>query len=54
MEKYLKYSIISLFSLSFGFFFVSDSYKETSSGITNYYCYQGKKFFLQERTVAAG
>lgn len=36
--------------VSFGFLFLSHNTSVTNSGITNYYYYQGKKFYLQERT----
>ena len=50
MKKYLQIPVLLLCVVSFGFLFLSHNTTVTNSGITNYYYFQGKKFFLQERT----
>ena len=50
MKKYLQILVLLVCVVSFGFLFLSHNTSVTNSGITNYYYYQGKKFYLQERT----
>lgn len=50
MKKYLQLLVLLVCVVSFGFLFYSHNTAATNSGITNYYYYQGKKFYLQERT----
>jgi subtilisin family serine protease len=50
MKKYLHLPVILVCVVSFGFLFFSHNTSVKNSGITNYYYYQGKKFYLQERT----
>ncbi len=50
MKKYLQILVLLVCVVSFGFLFHTHNSSFNNSGITNYYYYQGQKFYLQERT----
>lgn len=50
MKKFIKPLAILIAVTSFGFLFFSETYMKSQSAVTNYYYYQGNKFYLQERT----
>lgn len=50
MKKFIKPIALIIAITSFGFLFFSENKLERENKITNYYYYNGEKFYLQERT----